>query len=536
MHSRTLPQKIRSRASKFWKNRTANVRTKHMQRMANALDGGSDYYSLEFNSAQRCIWPDILPIQDRLIGLARNTLSNDWAVRLFSNESIITAPVLLSQEHMLEFSVWIPAGEKANAKIVVAHIGNATKCAAYHLSTSGRDQFQTFTISLEHLAGEKAAFSIGLQTSQKNFKMGITRLIVCREAQLSRINALSNYEWRLKNEVANFSGNAYTHSTYQDKGSEKSAESALAIEKSRLQMQQQAIKAFADEQEQKLRAKIAAMSPLPGESAFGFALRCLSNAIPLQVPNFFARASQLSLQRNTPLRIFSLCSGAARVEEEILKHCHGKAELTLFDASEDLLQRAAARFSEAGHKVRCILGDINKGMPSDTSFDVIMCVSALHHVADLESVLFQINKLLSESGEFWSIGEQVGRNGNRLWPDALEAANHAFEQLPARYRKNAHTGRIDETVPDDDFSLGCFEGIRSEELESMLDSYLIPVEIYKRNCFLWRITDITYCDNFDLSSREDVGHLRELVVAEALHWVCGGKGTELHAIYRKKQF
>ena len=118
----------------------------------------------------------------------------------------------------------------------------------------------------------------------------------------------------------------------------------------------------------------------------------------------------------------------------------------------------------------------------------------------------QINECLTPDGEFWSIGEQIGRNGNRLWPYAMLAANKAFKNLPERYRKNAHTGKIDESVPDDDFSIGCFEGIRSEELEMMLERYLLPIDVYKRNAFLWRLTDTTYCDNFNLEYGDDLAH------------------------------
>jgi ubiquinone/menaquinone biosynthesis C-methylase UbiE len=496
----------------------------------------SDCFYLEYHEAGKLIQPTIKNPESRFVVLPQGRLSTCTAIRLLNGESIQTSPVLLSREHVLELSLSVPDARQFEVEVIVTRVGDGALHAAYLLSPANHSQHRTFVIGLQHIAGEHAAFSIKIQAPQGvQATVDLLRLAVYRRDQLSRINALANYEWRLKNEIAHFSG-AYTHSMYQKDTSDNDPTKGTAIEKQSEPGRDQRRNHFLQEQDHKVRAKMADVLPIPGESVFGFAQRCLGTIIPLSSPDFFARAAHLSQSRSKPLRMLSLCAGAARIEEDILKHCRGSVELTLLDASEELMKKAASRFTETGHEVRCILGDINKGLPSTDSFDVIICVSALHHVVDLERVVSQINECLSESGEFWSIGEQIGRNGNRLWPDALEAANAAFTKLPAAYRKNAHTRQIDEVVPDDDFSLSCFEGIRSEEIETMLENYLIPVDVYKRNCFLWRLTDTTYCDNFDLSVPEDLNHLRELVVAEALHWVSGGKGTELHGVYRKKQF
>lgn len=53
-------------------------------------------------------------------------------------------------------------------------------------------------------------------------------------------------------------------------------------------------------------------------------------------------------------------------------------------------------------------------------------------------------------------------------------------------------------------------------------------------CFLWRLVDATYVDNFDLGRADDVAWVRHLVVDEVVHWARGGRATELHGIYRKK--
>jgi len=211
-------------------------------------------------------------------------------------------------------------------------------------------------------------------------------------------------------------------------------------------------------------------------------------------------------------------------------------DLTLFDVSEPLIQRAASRINQPQHNIRYLVGDINNGTPTNETYDIIICVSALHHVVELELLIAQINERLEPDGQFWNPGEQIGRNGNRLWPEGLQAANRAFEKLPERLRFNSITKKTDVEIPPDDFSVGCFEGIRSESLEGMLNRFLLPSTVYKRNCFLWRLTDDAYCDNYSIASEEDMRHLKELVVAEAMHWLQGGRATELHAAYKRRQF
>jgi SAM-dependent methyltransferase len=356
-------------------------------------------------------------------------------------------------------------------------------------------------------------------------------LRICHPLHAGRLNAIADYPMRMRNEVQHFSGAAYTHAMYgqQPAGSTESQGAVAAITIGADTSHESARLMVARGQE-----FLATFSPLPAEVAFNYATRSLGALLPLTPPDFFQRAAKRSSGRS--LRMLSICAGAARVEEQILDHCNGPVSLTLLDASTDLIGRAAQRLASArpDRTVECLVGDVNRGLPGQGQYDVIVCVSALHHVADLERVLGQINARLADEGEFWSIGEQIGRNGNRLWPDALEAANEIFATLPARLRRNAHTNETDSGISDEDFSTGCFEGIRSEELEESLERYLIPVDVYKRNAFLWRLIDATYSDNFDLSNEEDLGHLRRLILAEAVHWASGGRSTELHGVYRKK--
>lgn len=251
------------------------------------------------------------------------------------------------------------------------------------------------------------------------------------------------------------------------------------------------------------------------------------NAVP---PNFADRLRAIGKDREP--RILSLCSGAARIEASFAATSGVEAQWTLMDISEPLLRSAAANFP-ANAKPNLIVGDLNRIRDYGQSYDIVICVSGLHHIVELESVLKFVHDVLAESGEFWSIGEAIGRNGNRLWARDYEVANTFFRELPDRLRQNRISGNVDDNLPDTDFSMSTFEGIRSEDIDSMLSRVFEPVHLYRRNCFLWRIVDLAYADNYDLGNGEDVAWLQQAVTAEIRHFRSGGRPTELHGVYRK---
>jgi SAM-dependent methyltransferase len=273
-----------------------------------------------------------------------------------------------------------------------------------------------------------------------------------------------------------------------------------------------------------------------GENVYQYAHRVLASLIPTRPPNFPKRIRSMHEREGRPVRILSLCSGAAGIERRIITDARCPVEITLFDLNENLMRKAAAGLYSVA-QISCVLGDVNAISAEqfgNLTFDVALFVSGLHHVVEIEHVLQTVIELLVPKGEFWIIGEAIGRNGNRLWPEALEAANGIFSRLPERFRRNAFTHKVDSTVPETDFSANSFEGIRSEEIESLLLRYLDPVEMWRRNCFLWRLINPVYFHNYDLNSEEDRYIVLSLVAAEYNLWKSGGRAAESHSIYRRR--
>ena len=275
---------------------------------------------------------------------------------------------------------------------------------------------------------------------------------------------------------------------------------------------------------------------MEGEDVYRYAHRVLASLIQTQPVNFPKRIRSLHEREGRPVRILSLCSGAAGIERGMIADAGCPVEITLFDVNENLMRKAATALSSVA-QISGVLGDVNiisAEQFGNLAFDIAMFVSGLHHVVEIEHVLQTVSELLVPNGEFWIIGEAIGRNGNQLWPEALDAANRIFSLLPERFRRNAFTRRVDSTVPETDFSASSFEGIRSEEIESLLLRYFDPVEMWRRNCFLWRLVNPAYFHNYDLNNQEDRCVVLTLVAADYNLWRRGGRPTESHSVYRRR--
>lgn len=364
---------------------------------------------------------------------------------------------------------------------------------------------------------------------------GIVALVIASVDQLALATASSQFEWRLANETGHFTG-VYDDAIYDGAGRRDDdvhgaahgagVRQAPAIARTRSP-------ACTQVDVDAVLARLQDVAPAEGESAHLFAVRMLGGLAPRRLIDFVSRLHALA-RDGAPLRMLSVCAGAARVEADLLRRARVPIELTLLDLNESLLGEAAARLAPDA-KVTTVLGSADDvAALVEGPFDVVCFVSGLHHVVALEDVLGQVRSLLAPRGEFWLIGEQLGRNGNRMWPDARRVAERVFAAWPEDLRRNRNSGALDARPPDFDFGSSGFEGVRSEDLLQAVARHFTVVEETIRNCFLWRLIDLAYIGNFDLARPRDVDVLRRAVAEEFAFYANGGLGCELNGVYRDK--
>ena len=359
--------------------------------------------------------------------------------------------------------------------------------------------------------------------------LAVVDWVVGRVDRLGLLRARSHPRWRLGNELAHFE-HLYADAFFDPRrlaarpGDGRAPAAPAPANAVRLEPELDAGEL----------ARRPYAAPLDGENAYTFAMRVLTALIRTPVPDFAARLRALAEGGRVP-RLLSICCGAAGVELGIIRAAGVQVDVTLFDINPALLEQAASA-AAPDVPVRTVRGDVNAMTIEqfDGNFDAIACVSGLHHVVELERVLDAASRLLVPGGEFWVIGEAVGRDGNRLWPEERAAADALFGALPERCRRNAHTGAVDAVIPDTDYSASSLEGVRSSEVEAALSNYFEVEATYRRNCFLWRILDMAYYANYDVRDPDDRRRILALVAAEYNHWKHGGRSAETFAVYRAR--
>ena len=90
-----------------------------------------------------------------------------------------------------------------------------------------------------------------------------------------------------------------------------------------------------------------------GDDVFRYAHRVLASLLPAQ-PNFPERIRFLHEREDRPVRILSLCSGAAGIEWRMIADAGCPVAITLFDLNETLMRKAEGTLSSVAHRFQSV--------------------------------------------------------------------------------------------------------------------------------------------------------------------------------------
>ena len=173
------------------------------------------------------------------------------------------------------------------------------------------------------------------------------------------------------------------------------------------------------------------------------------------------------------LRFVSVGAGNCDLEIELAQALIRKGwqnfVIDCLDLNPDMLERgrAAADQNRVADRLSFVEADFNNWHPS-RKYDAVVANQALHHVVNLEGLFGQIQGALAPRGRF-IISDMIGRNGHKLWPEALEIVHEFWRQLPEQYRHNqALQQRYEELYENWDCSIESFEGIRAQDILPLL--------------------------------------------------------------------
>jgi SAM-dependent methyltransferase len=174
-----------------------------------------------------------------------------------------------------------------------------------------------------------------------------------------------------------------------------------------------------------------------------------------------------------------LGAGPGEVETELLRR-NPELRLTVYDISGDSLKRLEDSLSpDVAGRVEARKEDLNFAtLPAET-YDLVVTISSVHHIVNLEHLAYQINQCLKPHGYVFmrdTVGEsyfQFSEEKRRLFQTFLDATQDGSGR-----RRTVHW-------PDrGDWQYSPFESIRSDEILGVFRRYLHEVRVTTSSALL----------------------------------------------------
>ena len=177
-----------------------------------------------------------------------------------------------------------------------------------------------------------------------------------------------------------------------------------------------------------------------------------------------------------------------------------------FDYSQACLDWAGEKASENGlDNINYWQADINEIKLKRNHYDFVISVAALHHVANLEHVLQEINGSLKPGGLFF-YDEYVGPNRMQWTDEVLNEVNQVLATMPSRYRKQVSGGlkKKEERVPIKKMiEIDPTEAVRSEDILPLTGRYFEVLEKREYGGAILMPLFMNIVGNFNASREED---------------------------------
>lgn len=189
---------------------------------------------------------------------------------------------------------------------------------------------------------------------------------------------------------------------------------------------------------------------------------------------FFADAMGACCAKDSgTCKFISIGAGSGEIEIEIvallMASGHKNFTLECLDINEKMLARGK-EMAEArgfGSHMAFIKADASGWRPSRGEYTLVMAHQSLHHIVELETLFDKISKALVEGGLFLT-SDVIGRNGHMRWPEAMEEIDCIWREMPDRFKYNHALKRFEERYENWDCSSAGFEGIRAQDILSLL--------------------------------------------------------------------
>ncbi len=242
-------------------------------------------------------------------------------------------------------------------------------------------------------------------------------------------------------------------------------------------------------------------------------------------------------------RLLSLGCGYGGHDLDIARKLRKPYQLMAVDLNPQVYIEAQRRATAEGLNVHFKSLDLNFLDIRPGSFDVIYAHASVHHILNLEHVFSQLRDGLTENGRL-VILDIVGKTQVLFWKENVEFAASLIKRMPRRYRPPVgkrlwrhvwfNPYRIIPRYVEPSEQSG-MEGIRQEEIESVMLRWFSPIKLARYNAYMRMICTNPYLGaRLDPRKDEDRKYLEELIRLELQQVELGNlKPTEIFGVFKR---
>jgi len=256
---------------------------------------------------------------------------------------------------------------------------------------------------------------------------------------------------------------------------------------------------------------------------------------------FFAKALERAFRDAPalPARFISIGAGNCDAEVRIAHSLRerGVEDFTIecLELNASMRERGAALAHEAGvaAQIRPVAGDFNRWRPQQ-EYAAVIANQSLHHVVNLEGLFDAIACAIGDRGLF-ATSDIIGRNGHQRWPEALAIVREFWNELPMRYRYNLQLQRREKTFRDWDCSREGFEGIRAQDILSLLIERFDFDFFFAHSNLIDPFIDRSFGPHFDADSPTDRAFIDRVQARDEAEILVGNiTPTHMLAVLQRK--
>lgn len=197
----------------------------------------------------------------------------------------------------------------------------------------------------------------------------------------------------------------------------------------------------------------------------------------------------------------SLCAGDGTFEKLLVEHGI-LGSVVGIDLADGRVREANERSGELADRLRYEVADANRGDYGLASYDVLFAKAALHHIAELESMMQGMRRALRPGGRLVTL-DFFGPNRFQ-WTDAQLAAVNGFlrDEVPLALRRRADGSTVEfvqRQTPEEVARIDPSEAVRSGELHGLIRQQMqVDYDFAIGGTLLNLIFDSSIVNNFAL--------------------------------------